>query len=167
MGGGLPSYPRTTNINANFYKCGSWTDDATHPDLHESTNRHLHRAISDPTGRPVMYQKGRTPQEEGGGTPPPPPGPPPLLPFQCLRLTAPILLRRLRCQEDLSFKILCPPSAGAIGGPWGGGGGSQPKPPPPLQIPPPSPVSGVSRLCFFPQSSYAFLPPPLLNPPPK
>ena len=27
-------------------------------------------------------------------------GPPPLLPFQCLRLTAKILLRRLRCQED-------------------------------------------------------------------
>ena len=46
----------------------------------------------------------------GGGSPPPSlcqppppfpvPTPPPLLPFQCLRLTAKILLRRLRCQAD-------------------------------------------------------------------
>ena len=52
---------------------------------------------------PVTYQNGRTPQEEGGVPLPP-------LPFQCLRLTAKILLRRLRCQEDLSFKIFGPPS---------------------------------------------------------
>ena len=57
---------------------------------------------------PGMYLNGRTPQEEGGG-------PPPLVPFQCLRLTAKILLRRLRRQEDLSFKIFGPPSAGTIG----------------------------------------------------
>ena len=36
----------------------------------------------------------------GGGTPP--------LPFQCLRLTAKILLRRLRCQEDLRLKFCWP-----------------------------------------------------------
>ena len=42
----------------------------------------------------------------GGGVPPPP------LPFQCLRLTAKILLRRLRCQEDLSFKIFWPAFGG-------------------------------------------------------
>ena len=51
-----------------------------------------------------------------------PPGPPPL-PFQCLRLTAKTLLRRLRCQEDLHFKMFGPPSAGVIGGPWEEGGG--------------------------------------------
>ena len=62
----------------------------------------------------------------GGGYPPP--GPPPL-PFQYLRLTAKILLRRLRCQEDLRVKIFGPPSAGTIG-PWEEGG-SQPTPPPP------------------------------------
>ena len=39
-----------------------------------------------------------------GGVPPPGP-PPPLLPFQCLRLTAKILRRRLRCPEGLSFKL--------------------------------------------------------------
>ena len=32
--------------------------------------------------------------------------PPPLFPFQCLRLTATILLRRLRHQENLSLKYL-------------------------------------------------------------
>ena len=43
------------------------------------------------------------PQEGGGGGCPPwTPPPPPLLPFQCLRLTAKMLLRRLRCQEDLN-----------------------------------------------------------------
>ena len=47
----------------------------------------------------------------------PPWTPPPFLPFQCLRLTAKILLRRLRCQEDLSLTILGPPSVGTIGGP--------------------------------------------------
>ena len=77
--------------------------------------------------------------------PPPPLRPPSLLPFQCLRLTANILLRRLRCQEDLRFKNFGPPSAGTIGGPWEEGGPSQP---PPLPIPrpcanppPPSPPS--------------------------
>ena len=60
-----------------------------------------------------------------------------LLPFQSLRLTAKILLQRLRCQEDLSLKIFGPPSAGTIGGP-SEEGGSQPEPPPPtpLQTPP-------------------------------
>ena len=36
-----------------------------------------------------------------GGYPPLDPPPHPLLPFQCLRLTPKILLRRLRCQGDL------------------------------------------------------------------
>ena len=37
----------------------------------------------------------------GGGVPLPRPlSHPPPLPFRCLRLTAKILLRRLRCQED-------------------------------------------------------------------
>ena len=57
----------------------------------------------------------------GGVTLPPPwtPLPPltPLPPFQCLRLTAKILLRRLQCQEDLSLKIFGLSSAGTIGGP--------------------------------------------------
>ena len=67
-----------------------------------------------------------------GGTPPP------LLPFQCLRLTAKILLRRLRCQEDLSLKIVGPPSVGTIGGPKEEGGPSQPPPfRPPLPLPRP------------------------------
>ena len=73
-------------------------------------------------------------------TPPPPPG---LLPFQCSRLTAKILLRHLRRQEDLRLKTFDPLSAGTIGGPWEEGGPSQP--PPPLLIlilirspPPPS-----------------------------
>ena len=43
----------------------------------------------------VMYSGG--PFTAGGGGLPPPP---PILPFQCLRLTAKILLRCLRCQED-------------------------------------------------------------------
>ena len=75
-----------------------------------------------------------------GEAPPPPPSspdpspptpldPPPLLPFQCLRLTAKILLRRLRCQEVLGFKMFAPPSAGAIGGPSEEGGPSHPPPP--------------------------------------
>ena len=42
----------------------------------------------------------------GGGLPLPP-----LLPFQCLRLTAKFLLRRLRCQEDLR-----PKDSGFLGG---------------------------------------------------
>ena len=67
--------------------------------------------------------------------PPPPPGPPPLLPFQCLRLTARILLRRIRRRKDLSLKNFGPPSAGTIRGPWEEGG-SQPNPPPPLLIHP-------------------------------
>ena len=59
----------------------------------------------------------------GGGTPPP-------LPFQCSRLTAKILLWRLRRQEDLSVKTFGLPSAGAMGGPKEEGV-SQPDPPPP------------------------------------
>ena len=69
---------------------------------------------------------------EGGGVPPPL-DPPPLLPFQCLRLTAQILLR---CQEDLSLEIFGPLSAGTIGGPKEEGGPSQ-TPLPPLQTPHP------------------------------
>ena len=63
--------------------------------------------------------------------------PPPLLLFQCLRLTAKILLRCLRCQQDLRFKIFGPPSAGIIGGP-GEEGGVPAKSPCPL---PPSKTS--------------------------
>ena len=75
----------------------------------------------------------------GGVIPPLDPPSPPLLPFQCLRLTAKILLRRLQFQEDLSFKNFGPPSAGTIGGPreeWG----SQPTSPPPSSGPPPPPL---------------------------
>ena len=72
--------------------------------------------------------------DTAGGAPPPPP---PSLPFQCLRLTAKILLRRLWCQEDLRLKISGPPLAGTIGGPWEEGGGQpNPLPPPPLQTAP-------------------------------
>ena len=73
-----------------------------------------------------------------GGTPPPPR--PPfslLLPFQCLRLTAKILLRRLRCQEELSSLNFGPSSAGTMGGPWEEGCPSQP--PLPSDPPPPFP----------------------------
>ena len=42
-----------------------------------------------------------------------------------------MLLRRLRCQEDLSFKIFGPPSAGTIGGPWEEGATAKPPLPPP------------------------------------
>ena len=70
----------------------------------------------------------------------PPPRPPPL-PFQCLRLTAKILLRLLQCQEDLRLKFLGPPLAGTIRGPWEEGGRSQTPLPAPsntsLPIPPP------------------------------
>ena len=58
----------------------------------------------------------------------------PLLPFQCLRLTAKILLRHLRCPEDPSVKNFGSPSAGTTGGPWEEGGPSQ-YPPPPLEPP--------------------------------
>ena len=50
-----------------------------------------------------------------GGGEVPSPGPSPLLPVQCLRLTAKNLLRRLRCQEDFSTKILARPQAGRVG----------------------------------------------------
>ena len=69
--------------------------------------------------------------------------PPPLRPFQCWRLTAKILLRCLRCQEDLC-KILGPPSAGTIGGP-SEEGGSLPTPPGPpcsFRSPPPLGLAG-------------------------
>ena len=76
----------------------------------------------------------------GGGVPPPPDPPhppldppPPLLPFQCFRVTATILLRRLRCHEDLRFTIFGPPSVGTIGGPKEEGVPAKP----PLQTPPP------------------------------
>ena len=52
-----------------------------------------------------------------GGVGVPLAGPPPLLRFQFLRLTAKILLWRLRCQEDLSLNFFGPPLLGTIGGP--------------------------------------------------
>ena len=68
---------------------------------------------------------------------PPPPPPTPLLPFQCLRLTATIVLRRLRCREELSLKIF-------FGldhrGTLGGGGVPANPPSPPFQIPPLPPL---------------------------
>ena len=90
----------------------------------------------------------------GGGTPPPPSvclvpppplDPPPPLPFRCLRLTAKILLRRLRCQEYLRLNIFGPPSAGTIGGPWEEGGPSQTPPSP--SPPPPSNTSLAVGFC--------------------
>ena len=85
-------------------------------------------------------------------TPPLDPPPLPLLPFQCLRLTANILLQCLRCQEDLSFNIFGLPSAGHRGAL--GGGGSQPNAPSPPFRPPPLPPLlihpgrwGMKRVC--------------------
>ena len=49
-----------------------------------------------------------------------------MLPFKCLSLTAKILLRRLWCQEDVSFKPFGPVR---VRGTLGGGGPSQPPPP--------------------------------------
>ena len=63
-----------------------------------------------------------------GGPPPPSPRLPSLLPFQCWRLTAK-MLRRLRCQEDLSVKNFGPLLARTIGGPSEEGGPSHPPPP--------------------------------------
>ena len=89
------------------------------------------------------------PYTAGGGEDPPPP-PPRLLLFQCLRLTAKIWLRRLRCQEDLRFKTFGPPSAGTIGEPSEEGRGPSQPPPPPLFRPPPPllihPCPSVSRV---------------------
>ena len=70
----------------------------------------------------------------------PPPGPP-SPPLQCLRLTAKSLLRRLRCQEDLSLKKKVWPAFGRDHKGTQGGRGSQPPPPPP-QPPsdPPAPL---------------------------
>ena len=70
------------------------------------------------------------------------PLPSPLLPFQCLRVTAKILLRRLRHQEDLSVKFFGPPSVGTIGGPKEEG--SQ-QPPPPLRPPLPPVFHSTER----------------------
>ena len=53
-----------------------------------------------------------------------------------------MLLRRLRCQEDLRLTIFGPPSAGTIGGSWEEGGPSQT--PLPLQKTPPPPSSSTS-----------------------
>ena len=72
-------------------------------------------------------------RRRGGGTPPP-------TPFQCWRLTAKILLRRVRPQEDLSLKIFGPPLAGNIGGPKEEGGPSQTPLPPPHPSDPPPPL---------------------------
>ena len=83
------------------------------------------------------------PYAVGGGVPPltphylPPLGPPPPPPFRCLRLTAKMLLWRLRCQEGLTFKNFRP----AFGGDHRGREGqAEPLPlPPPSDPPPPSP----------------------------
>ena len=95
-------------------------------------------------------------------TPPPPtslplePLPPSLLPFQCLRLTAKILLQRLRCQEDSSFKIFRPAFGGDHRGTLGGGR-VRPNPPPlplPFRLPPPLLILPCPPLptpfCYFP-----------------
>ena len=91
---------------------------------------------------PAMYWNGRTPQEKGGY-------PPPLLPFQCLRLTAKISLRRLRCHADLSFKlVLARLRRGPQGDPRRRGGPSQTLPPPPLfrpHPPPPLPLPATAQ----------------------
>ena len=63
---------------------------------------------------------------------------PPLLPFQYLRLTAKILLRCLRCQEDLRLRNFQP----AFGRGHKGAPGRRP-PPLPLHTPPP-PSSNTS-----------------------
>ena len=87
------------------------------------------RWFSFPRGNPLPRGCIRTAvhRRRRGGTPPPP-----FLPFQRLRLTANILLRRLRCQGDLSVTNLGLPSAGTIGGPKEEGGPSQtPLPPTP------------------------------------
>ena len=72
----------------------------------------------------------------------PPPGPPPLLPFQCSRLTAKILLQCLRCQEDLALKFFRPSFGGDHRGTQGGGMSppNPPAPPPPsnTSLPPPT-----------------------------
>ena len=89
-------------------------------------------ALCQPPPKKGMYWMGCPPQEEGGYPPLRPP--PPLLPFQCLRLAAKILLQRLRCQEDLRFiKIF---GSGPSGDPGRrGGGAANPPPPPPPQGP--------------------------------
>ena len=82
-----------------------------------------------PPWTPPPWDVLERPYTAGGGG-----SPPPLLPFHCLRLTAKIMLWRLWCQEDLSFKNFGPPSAGTIGGPLEEGG-SQPNPLTPLLRP--------------------------------
>ena len=67
-----------------------------------------------------MYQNGRTAQEEGGYPPSPPP--PPLPMFEA---DSQIFASAPSGQEDLSFKIVGPPSAGTIGRRWEEGGPSQ------------------------------------------
>ena len=92
------------------------------------------RCCQGPPPPPPQGCIGTAVHRRSGGSPPPPSyGGAPLLlvPFQCLRLTAKILLWRLWCQEDLNFGL---PPAGTIGGPKEEGGPSQPPPPPP---PPP------------------------------
>ena len=91
---------------------------------------------------PERYAPGRGGVLErlytGGGGGVTPAWTPLLLPFQCLRLTAKILLQRLRCEEDLRLIFLGAPSAGDLKGTQGGGGVPA-KPPLPLFRPlPPS-----------------------------
>ena len=88
--------------------------------------------------------------------------PPPLPMFETDSQKKNVLLRRLRCQEDLSFKIFGP----AFG--WNhrgtlGGGVSQPSPPPPLLIhpcprPPPTIYKPPSRTALTLYSPHALQP---------
>ena len=128
-----------------------------------------------PPPRDVLERSYTAGGPGGGVAPPLTPIPPPLLPFQCLRLTAKILLRRLRCQEDLGFKNFRPAFAGDRRGTLGGGGGPSQRPPlPPFSyIPAPPPFH--SDLKFVgrgsaqgrPEAAQARPPPPTAPPFPR
>ena len=83
----------------------------------------------------VLYR----PSTAGGGPPPPPLEPPFPVPFQCLRLTAKILIR---WQEDLRCKIFRPAFGGNHRGTLGGGGV------PAKPLPPPPPLPPLYYICF-------------------
>ena len=79
-----------------------------------------------PSGPPQLDVLERLYTAGGGGVPPL--DPPPLVPFQCLRLTANVLLRRLRPPP--------PPSDPPLPTPRGGGWGTDltERPPPPQSV---------------------------------
>ena len=95
------------------------------------------------------------------GVPPPGPHlPPPLLPFPCLRLTAKILLRRLRCQEDFKLQNFRP----AFGRDHRRGVAAKPPSlPPPFR--PPSPPFNTSLPPLPPILIHPCPPPPTWTPP--